>query len=98
MRALRHLNKYFLKYKYRLLIGLVITIIARIFAVAVPKFVGDSVDIVEQYINNSITNIEDVKNGIDHQYTLDFWICSDRCFFYFFNATNVYCSISIYRV
>ncbi|WP_405207714.1 ABC transporter ATP-binding protein [Aquimarina sp. LLG6339-5] len=64
MRALRHLNKYFLKYKYRLLIGLVITIIARIFAVAVPKFVGDSVDIVEQYINNSITNIEDVKTGL----------------------------------
>ncbi|SEL36157.1 ATP-binding cassette, subfamily B [Aquimarina amphilecti] len=64
MRALRHLNKYFLKYKYRLLIGLVITIIARIFAVAVPKFVGDSVEIVEQYLNNSITNIDDVKTGL----------------------------------
>ncbi|GAA0733065.1 ABC transporter ATP-binding protein [Aquimarina litoralis] len=64
MRALRHLNKYFLKYKYRLLIGLFITIIARIFAVAVPKFVGDSVEIVEQYINHSITDINEVKSGL----------------------------------
>lgn len=64
MRALQHLNKYFLKYKYRLLIGLFITIIARIFAVAVPKFVGDSVEIVEQYINHSITDINQVKSGL----------------------------------
>ncbi|MGY3795071.1 ABC transporter ATP-binding protein [Aquimarina sp. 433] len=64
MRALQHLNKYFLKYKYRLLIGLFITIIARIFAVAVPKFVGDSVEIVEQYINHTITDINEVKSGL----------------------------------
>ncbi|WP_378183723.1 ABC transporter ATP-binding protein [Aquimarina sp. SS2-1] len=64
MRALRHLNKYFLKYKYRLIIGLIITIIARIFAVAVPKFVGDSVDVVEQYLNQSITDINEVKTGL----------------------------------
>ncbi|WP_299257103.1 ABC transporter ATP-binding protein [uncultured Aquimarina sp.] len=64
MRALRHLNKYFFKYKYRLLIGFVITIIARIFAIAVPKFVGDSVDVVEQYINNNITDINEVKTGL----------------------------------
>ncbi|MHA7057871.1 ABC transporter ATP-binding protein [Aquimarina sp. M1] len=64
MRALRHLNKYFLKYKYRLIVGLIITIIARIFAVAVPKFVGDSVDVVEQYINQNITDINEVKTGL----------------------------------
>lgn len=64
MRALRHLNKYFSKYKYRLLIGIVITIIARIFSIAVPKFVGDSVDIVAQYINQDITDIAQVKTGL----------------------------------
>ncbi|WP_271770142.1 ABC transporter ATP-binding protein [Aquimarina algiphila] len=64
MRALRHLNKYFLKYKYRLIIGLVITIIARIFATMVPTLVGDSVDVVEQYINNDITDIAEVKSGL----------------------------------
>ncbi len=64
MHALRHLYKYFKAYKYRLLIGLVITIIARIFAVAIPKFVGDSVDVVAQYLNNEITDIETVKTGL----------------------------------
>ncbi|QKX05752.1 ABC transporter ATP-binding protein [Aquimarina sp. TRL1] len=64
MRALRHLNKYFFKYKYRLLVGVIITVIARFFAIAVPKFVGDSVDIVEQYINNSVTDIEVVKEKL----------------------------------
>ncbi|MBG6128776.1 ATP-binding cassette subfamily B protein [Aquimarina sp. EL_43] len=64
MRALRHLNKYFLKYKYRLIIGLVITIIARVFATIVPTLVGDSVDVVEQYINKEITDIAEVKSGL----------------------------------
>ena len=64
MRALGHLNKYFLKYKYRLIIGLIITIIARIFSIAVPKFVGDSVDIVEQYINGEISTMSEVKSGL----------------------------------
>ncbi len=64
MRALRHLNKYFFKYKYRLITGLIITIIARVFAIAVPKFVGDSVDIVAQYINHEVTDIGEVKTGL----------------------------------
>ncbi len=64
MRALRHLNKYFLKYKLRLIVGLIITIIARIFSTLVPTIVGDSVDVVEQYINNEITDIAEVKNGL----------------------------------
>ncbi len=64
MRALRHLNKYFFKYKYRLIVGLVITIVARIFATMVPTLVGDSVDVVEQYINNDITDIAEVKSGL----------------------------------
>ncbi len=64
MRALRHLNKYFSKYKYRLLIGLVITIIARIFATLVPSFVGDSVDVVQQYLDGEITSLAEVKSGL----------------------------------
>ncbi|WP_062053478.1 ABC transporter ATP-binding protein [Aquimarina longa] len=64
MRALRYLNKYFLNYKYRLIIGLIITIIARIFATLVPTLVGDSVDVVEQYLTNEITDIAEVKSGL----------------------------------
>ncbi|MBP2832280.1 ABC transporter ATP-binding protein [Aquimarina sp. U1-2] len=64
MRALRHLNKYFLTYKYRLLVGLIITIIARVFSTLVPSFVGDSVDVVQQYLDNEITSISQVRNGL----------------------------------
>ncbi len=49
LKALRHLNRYFSKYKVRLLLGVVIAITSRVFAVAVPKFVGDSIAIVEQF-------------------------------------------------
>ncbi|MFL1896952.1 ABC transporter ATP-binding protein [Aquimarina sp. 2-A2] len=64
MRALRHLNKYFRKYKSRLIIGLIITIIARIFAIAVPKFIGDSVDVVDLYLKNEIQDLELVKDEL----------------------------------
>jgi len=64
MRALRHLNKYFLKYKYRLLIGLVITIIARVFSTLVPTIIGNSVDVVQKYLDGEITNLAQVKSSL----------------------------------
>ncbi len=64
MKALKHLNKYFYKYRFRLLLGTLITIIARIFTIAVPKFVGDSVAIVEKYLNNEVTEITEVKSQL----------------------------------
>ena len=64
MKALRHLNKYFFKYRYRLLLGTLITIIARIFTIAVPKFVGDSVTIVQEYLNKEVATIAEVKSQL----------------------------------
>ncbi|GHC59715.1 ABC transporter ATP-binding protein [Ulvibacter litoralis] len=61
MKELQHLNRYFLKYKGRLIFGLVITIIARIFSLLTPKFVGDSVNVVEKYINGEITDLAIVE-------------------------------------
>lgn len=56
MGALKHLNKYLLKYKWTMLLGLVITAGARIAAVYVPKFVGNSTDVIQEYINGEITS------------------------------------------
>ncbi len=64
MRALRHLNKYFLKYKYRLLIGLVITIIARIFAITVPAFVGKCIDLVRKYLAGQNSSYETLEKEL----------------------------------
>jgi ATP-binding cassette, subfamily B, multidrug efflux pump len=64
MKELQHLNRYFLKYKGRLVFGLLITIVARIFALLTPKFIGDSVNIVEKYINGDVTDLALVKSEL----------------------------------
>lgn len=64
MKELQYLNQYFVKYRGRLLFGLFITIIARIFALLTPKFIGDSVDVVENYISNETTDLAFVKSEL----------------------------------
>ena len=57
MKELQHLNKYFLKYKVHLLIGVVITIIARIFLLYTPRYVKKIFIVVEKY-NNGLASSE----------------------------------------
>lgn len=44
MKSLRYLNKYFIKYKWRFLLGIVFIAITNIFNVFKPEFFGDTVD------------------------------------------------------
>ncbi len=83
MKALKHLNQYFYNYRYRLLIGTLITIIARIFTIAVPKFVGDSVAIIQQYLNKEVTEITDVKSQLIMNIALIFGSVLIAAFFTF---------------
>ncbi|MBV7267795.1 ABC transporter ATP-binding protein [Winogradskyella luteola] len=55
MKALKHLNKYFFKYRYRLIIGIVITIVAKIFALFTPRFVGDAINVISDRYNGNIS-------------------------------------------
>jgi ATP-binding cassette subfamily B protein len=64
MKELRYINKYFKKYRGRLLLGLIITIVARLFALLTPKFIGDTVTIVNNYINNNSASLETVKSEL----------------------------------
>ena len=64
MVELKHLNKYFLKYKSKIIIGIFITIIARIFALVAPNLIGDSITIIENYLNSSSFNIKIVKSKL----------------------------------
>jgi ATP-binding cassette subfamily B multidrug efflux pump len=58
MKELKHLNKYLLKYKKKLLFGFFITIIARVFSLVAPRLIGNSLTAVEHFIkNNSRTDI-----------------------------------------
>ncbi|WBL21604.1 ABC transporter ATP-binding protein [Zunongwangia sp. HRR-M8] len=61
MKHLRTLNKFFLKYKWKLLIGLVVTIISRIFGLYFIPLVGNSTDAIEQYVNGELTNYDTLK-------------------------------------
>lgn len=64
MKELQYLNRYFIKYRWRLIFGLLITIVARIFALLTPKFIGDSVDVVEKYITGDISELAGVKSEL----------------------------------
>ena len=55
MKELQHLNKYFLKYKTNLLIGIFITIIARIFLLFTPRYVKKIFVVIETYSNDGIS-------------------------------------------
>jgi len=55
MKALKHLNKYFFKYRYRLIIGISITILAKIFALFTPRLVGASINVVSDRFYGNIS-------------------------------------------
>ena len=54
MKELQHLNKYFLKYKTNLLIGIFITIIARMFLLFTPRYVKKIFIVIEKYFNEEM--------------------------------------------
>lgn len=55
MKELQHLNKYFFKYRYRLLVGVIITIASKIFALFTPRLIGRSVDVISSKLQGNIT-------------------------------------------
>mgnify|MGYP005850209715 CR=1 FL=1 len=61
MKELKHINKYFYKYRYKLLSGILITIVARIFLLFTPELIGSSVDVIDEYRRGIITDISVVK-------------------------------------
>ena len=61
MRELRYLNKYLKKYRTKLLIGLFITIISRIFSLFTPRLIGNSLTAVEKFILNNKETFEQLK-------------------------------------
>lgn len=65
MKELKHLNKYFKKYWLKLFIGIVITILARLFQLVMPSYVNKTISVVQQYLKGDI-----VKEFAKEQLTL----------------------------
>lgn len=64
MKALRYLNKYLYKYRLRLVLGILITIVAKVFALQVPSIIRNSLNVVEDYQQGIITDLNIVKSQL----------------------------------
>lgn len=61
MKELKRLNKFLLKYKGKLLLGLFITIVSRVFSLVTPRLVGDSMTTIENYLNLESVSPDELK-------------------------------------
>ena len=56
MKSLQYLNKYFLKYKWRFLLGIVFTVISNYYGVQMPIYFKNAVDSFQAHIEGSTPN------------------------------------------
>ncbi|WP_333600521.1 ABC transporter ATP-binding protein [Flavobacterium sp.] len=65
MKELQYLNKYFIKYRFRFLLGIIITIVAQIFSLFTPKLISKSFKAIEDFHKNNIS-AEVIKTELIH--------------------------------
>lgn len=62
MKSLQYLNRYFVKYKWRLLVGVFFAMLSKILALQIPRVVSGSLNEVEKYIySKKIGEIPDIS-------------------------------------
>ena len=64
MKELKYLNKYLFKYRVSLFLGILITIVARIFSLFAPRLIGNSLTAVERYILDDSLGIDVIKEEL----------------------------------
>ena len=64
MKSLKYLNKYFIKYKWRLLVGIFITILSKILALQIPIIIRKSLNSVEDFIKNDVVDKSIIENQL----------------------------------
>ncbi|MDG1263920.1 MAG: ABC transporter ATP-binding protein [Flavobacteriaceae bacterium] len=64
MKELKYLNKYLKKYRFRLILGLIITVVARIFSLFAPRLIGNSLTAVERYLQNDTFTLDVIKQEL----------------------------------
>ncbi|MGB0897450.1 MAG: ABC transporter ATP-binding protein [Flavobacteriaceae bacterium] len=83
MKELQQLNQYFLKYKFRMIIGIVITIISKVFTVFTPRFTGNAIELIETYIAQENSSFEAFKNELIYYILLILGVSLVAAFFTF---------------
>ena len=64
MKELKYLNKYLFKYRVSLFLGILITIVARIFSLFAPRLIGNSLTAVERYILDDSLGLDVIKEEL----------------------------------
>lgn len=64
MKELKYINRFFYKYRFRLFLGIVISIASRYLAVKVPEIVKNSLNTANDYSNGIITDLDFVKQDL----------------------------------
>lgn len=64
MKALKHLNKYLLKYKYRLFTGILICIFSNVLKLQIPDLIKDSINSADDFSKGIITDKSIVKEAL----------------------------------
>jgi len=70
MKELQYLNKYFVKYKYSFLIGIVTTIVAQIFSLFTPKLISKSFKAIEDFSKQSSIDSSLIQKELIHNILL----------------------------
>ena len=66
MKELKYINKYFKKYAVQLLLGIFITIVARVFSLVTPSYVKKSIEVLERYGGDLISKSEAKEILLQH--------------------------------
>jgi ATP-binding cassette subfamily B protein len=64
VKELQYLNKYFSKYKWRFLIGIVFTVLSKLLSLEIPRIIRKSLNAVEAYQKGTLTDITLVKSEL----------------------------------
>lgn len=64
MKELKYINQFFFKYRFRLFIGIIISIASRYLAVKIPEVVKNSLNTANDYSQGVITDITTVKHDL----------------------------------
>lgn len=70
MKELQYLNKYFVKYKYHFLTGIVITIVAQIFSLYTPKLISSSFKAIENFSRQQNLPVAGIRQELIHNILL----------------------------
>jgi ATP-binding cassette subfamily B multidrug efflux pump len=70
MKELLYLNKYFVKYKYSFLIGIITTIVAQIFSLFTPKLISKSFKAIEEFSREANANPAIIQKELIHNILL----------------------------